>query len=103
MALDWIKSYFKNRLQYVEYIGILSSLNGIKCGVPQGSILGPVLFFININDLCNASNIFDFVLFADDTNLFYSHNDLSCLMNIIIQKWQRYLLGSKQIDYQQTL
>ena len=42
-------------------------------------------------------------LFADDTNLFYSHNDLSCLMNIIIQKWQRYLLGSKQIDYQQTL
>ena len=80
---DWIKSYFNNRLQYVEYNRTCSSLNGIKCGVPQGSILGPLLFFIYINGLCNASNIFYFVLFADDTNLFYSHNDLSCLMNII--------------------
>ena len=45
----------------------------IKCGVPQGSILGPLLFFLYVNDLKYASKILDPIMFADDTNLFYSH------------------------------
>ena len=83
LSLDWIKSYFGNRQQYVEYNGAYSSYNSIKCGVPQGSILGPLLFLIYINDLCNASNIVELILFADDTNIFFSHNNLLLLINII--------------------
>jgi hypothetical protein len=83
LALDWIKSCFGNRQQYVEYNGAYSSYNSIKCGVPQGSILGPLLFLIYINDLCNASSIVELTLFANDTNLFFSHNNLPLFMNII--------------------
>ncbi|MCV6638136.1 reverse transcriptase domain-containing protein, partial [Candidatus Albibeggiatoa sp. nov. NOAA] len=77
------KNYFCNREQYVEYDGTSSSPRTIKCGVPQGSILGPLFFLIYINDLCNGSNVIALVLFADDTNLFFSHNDLSYLMETI--------------------
>ena len=76
LPLDWLKSY-------KEYNGSSSLYNSIKCGVPQGSILGPLLFLIYINDICNASELLEFVLFADDTNLFYSHDDLSYLNTII--------------------
>ena len=48
----------------------------IICGVPQGSILGPLLFILYVNDIVNTSNVFDFTLFADDTTILYSHEDL---------------------------
>ena len=83
LALDWIRNYLSDRYQFVEYNGIQSSSNEIKCGVPQGSILGPLFFLLYINDICNVSSILNFILFADDTNLFLSHNDLSFMMNTI--------------------
>ena len=54
LALEWIKSYFTNRQQYVEYNGICSRRSVIRCGVPQGSILGPLFFLIYINDIHNV-------------------------------------------------
>jgi hypothetical protein len=47
----------------------------IKCGVPQGSILGPLFFIVYINDLANISKVTESLLFADDTSIFYSHAD----------------------------
>ena len=74
VALEWVKSYFSERKQFVEFNNVSSSPQGISCGVPQGSILGPLLFILYVNDLNNASML-DSILFADDTNLFISHND----------------------------
>ena len=74
LALEWVKSYFSERAQFVEFNNVRSSPQGISCGVPQGSILGPLLFILYVNDLNNAS-LLDVILFADDTNLFISHND----------------------------
>ena len=64
----------------MQYNGYDSSPSYIKCGVPQGSILGPLLFLLYINDLCKVSKVLDMILFADDTNIFYSHKDPDYLM-----------------------
>ena len=58
----------------------------IKCGVPQGSILGQLLFLIYAIDLNWASDILDPILFADDTNLFYSHKDIEMLSHTVNTK-----------------
>ena len=55
MALEWVKSYFSKRKQFVEFNNVRSSPQGISCGVPQGSILGPLFFILYVNDLNNAS------------------------------------------------
>ena len=81
--LRWFESYLSNRQQYVEFNGVRSESCEIKCGVPQGSILGPLLFLLYINDLCNVSKVVDFILFADDTNIFFSHKDFNLLPGIL--------------------
>ena len=68
-ALLWFKSYLTKRTQYVEYDGVASSVREIKTGVPQGSILGPLLFIIYMKDIYTVSNKLDFILYADDTTL----------------------------------
>ena len=66
-ALAWIKSYIANRCQSVCNNSVLKN---IKCRVPQGSILGPVLFILYINDICEVSKLLNIILFADDTSIF---------------------------------
>ena len=60
-----------------------SKLDYIKCGVPQGSVLGPLLFLLYINDITMSSSFFKFTLFADDTSLFYSHRKNSNVENTL--------------------
>ena len=67
--LSWFESYLTHRYQYVEVNGVKSTYQTLATGVPQGSVLGPLLFLIYMNDIPNASSILKFILFADDTSL----------------------------------
>ena len=80
IALQWFKSYLHNRSQYVVYNGLQSAKLGIKFGVPQGSILGPMLILIYKNDITNASRLLQLLLFADHTNIFLDHKDIEALV-----------------------
>ena len=92
-ALSWFKDYLHNRQQYVAFQTHESQKQSIKCGVPQGSILGPLLFIIYVNDIINSSPLLHFIMFADDTSVFFSHNNLDTLINLLnselskISKW----------------
>ena len=70
IALQWFADYLTNRLQYVSINNKNSNMLPVECGVPQGSILGPLLFLIFINDIANSSKRLDFIMFADDTDIF---------------------------------
>ena len=76
IVYEWFKSYLSGRHQYTIVNKSSSALQNISIGVPQGSILGPLLFLIYINDIRYASNIADLTLFADDSNAFVSGNSL---------------------------
>ena len=69
VAIDWFKSYLSNRKQFVRYQMHDSDNKIINCGVPQGSILGPLLFILYINDIVNTISLLELILFADDTTL----------------------------------
>ena len=69
--------------EYVTINGTNSDYMNVLCGVPQGSILGPILFILYINDMCNVSTLLKPILFADDTNLFYSGKDIDELCSVV--------------------
>ena len=82
-ANDWFRSYLNGRQQYVSIHNKNSTKMDIKYGVPQGSILGPLLFIIYINDFVFSSELLQKVIFADDTNLFFSHSDPHTLQSYL--------------------
>lgn len=75
LALDWFKNYLTNRMQFVKINEATPSHKTITCGIPQGSTLGPLLFLSYINDIPNVSKRLNFRIFADDTNIFFSHTN----------------------------
>ena len=75
-AWNWVKSYLSNRKQYVSYGSEKSDTGNIEIGVPQGSILGPLLFLLYINDLCDVSHRVSFIQFADDTSIYCTGSSL---------------------------
>ena len=93
MPLTWLTSYLTNRNQYVQIMDCKSKLEQVKCGVPQGSILGPLLFILYVNDMCKVSRLLKAVVFADDTNLLCCGDDLEQLLDTVgiemkkLQSW----------------
>lgn len=83
IALNLLQSYLCNRSQYVRTNNISSDTQVVKHGVPQGSILGPLLFITYINDLADIPNSPDLVMYADDTNLFFASRSLNALQNMV--------------------
>ena len=93
IVLDWIYSYLSEQKQHVSVNGHISDHLDISYGVPQGSVLGPLLFLIYLNDLPNVSKLLSFYLFADDTNIYFEATDLASLQKIMnrelkyVKKW----------------
>ena len=87
-SLIWFKNYLSEREQFVSINGVDSLMQQIKCGVPQGSVLGPLLFLLYINDLPNATEFLT-LLFADDTTFQFSGANLDTLFekcNVELEK-----------------
>ena len=82
VANKWFENYLKNRKQYLEIYETQSDLLDINCGIPQGSILGPILFLIYINDIGN-SNKLNLLSFADDTTVYLSGQNYTHLIRDI--------------------
>ena len=108
-AYECFQSYLSNGKQFVCVNCHDSDFLPLTCGVPRGSVLGPFLFLLYVNDLPNTSSLLTFHLFADDTNIYYSFknlDDLESKLNHelkVVAKWMKSnrlaLSISKQISF----
>ena len=80
---DWFSSYLITRDQTTQIGSHVSEKENTLCGVPQGSVLGPLLFLTYVTDIYNASNKLELFLFADDTNLLYANKNLKSLETVL--------------------
>ena len=97
-ALSLLKSYLSNRHQKCQINRFVSSQQLLRCGVPQGSILGPLLFLLYINDLPKCLNSTRLRLFADDTNLIASGNsiaDIELAVNSDLDNLRNWVIANK--------
>ena len=102
---SFLTSYLTNRQICPKIDGVVSSPQIVDDGIPQGSVLGPLLFLLYVNDLPHASN-FDTTLFADDTNLYLSHHNINILQSQVnqeINKINQWIISTKlTIDYKKS-
>ena len=87
LTLAWFKSYLSNRKQALRFNDTLSEWENISTGVPQGSVLGPLLFLIYINDVNNVSTLFHEILFADDTSLLGTLSNFTVVKSTTQVEW----------------
>ena len=99
ITLKWFENYLTNRKQYIPISNIKNTdLKDVVYRVPQRSILSPLLFLIYIIDLQYASNLLDPIMFADDTNLFYTEENIKTLFDIVnieLQKISQWFISNK--------
>ena len=105
-AFKLVKSYLTGRTQYVIYDGIQSTTLSIYCGVPQSSILGPLLFIVSMNDIGNVSEFLCTILYADDTCILLNGRDylnLITFLNVELGKLSILLRTNKlSLNVQKT-
>ena len=95
---DWFSSYLNNRMQSTQIGPYISNKASVSYGIPQGSVLGPLLFLLYVNDIHQCSNKLKFYLFADDTNILYADKKLKSLENIVnieLQNLHEWLTSNK--------
>jgi len=95
---NWFSSYLQDRTQTTQVGPHISERTLTTCGVPQGSVLGPLLFLLHIKDIYTCSKELNFCLFADDTNILYADKNLKSLehtLNAELQKFYVWLTSNK--------
>ena len=95
IASDWITNYLTSRKQFVSYNDYDSYVSDVNTGVPQSSILGPLLFLLYTNDICNVSTNLQFIRFADDSNLFTSGSSLEDVFSTLSAKVHEWIKANK--------